>query len=223
MATITMENSREFIKELKKVGIDAKRWRNSGEYAPPADVNYRGEMRVHTGGKPELIDTNDQFRQAVIMPTAGRYRNEYFLVGMDETSNFVSRLPKRAATVEEAHEILRPASAATSTIRQGEWFFQPTDVCTVCKEPLSMAGMDGVHDLSGDIHLGNQYGIGGTSHVAQFYTEHRGTAFVKGQIRDDRPGRHAPVELGDQWHQVIRNTERALDREPARVRPRIID
>jgi len=214
-----MEKDGVFIEELRKVGIRAKRWRNRGTYAPPADVNYKGELRVHTGGKPELIATDNHFRQAVIRLTDGRYKYESFLVGMDETSNFVCRLPTGARTVEEAHEILRPMGALPHTIRQGEWFFIPVEngKCK-CGSSLDDQEWDGVHEQRGATMLG------GTTHRAERVARHGSQrTYVKGKVADTRSGRHAPVDLGERWHEAVHNTEKALDQEPQRTTVRRFD
>jgi hypothetical protein len=208
----TAVDDKQLIKELKKVGITAKRWINSGTYAPPADVNYRGELRVHTGGTSQLIDTNEHFHQAIIRPTSGRYRGEDFLVGMDETSNFVCRLPVLVESVDRAHEILRPMGVMPHTIRQGEWFFVPAVKCA-CGAELGVGNHKG----------GQRTRLGGTTHVAALAVNHMDRMYAMGRIEDDRSGRHAPVDLGEKWHEAFHNTEKQLDREPQRPRPRMFD
>ncbi len=209
----TLITDDQFIDELRKTGIAAKRWRNTGEFTPPADVNYKGELRVHTGGQPELIATDEKFRQAIIRPTRGRYDGESFLVGMDETSNFVCRLPEAVDTVEKAHEVLRPTGLLPHTVRQGEWFFVPVE-----NEVVSI----------GDMNYMPNRTLQGTTHSAEHTVEGylrdkdgkitRHVLLAKGLISDSRKGRHAPVDLGDKWHEVIRNTERPIAVEPARPR-----
>jgi len=50
-----------------------------------------------------------------------------YLMGMDSTHLFIAELSRRVATVEKAHDALKPAIANRSkaTKRQGEWFFIP--------------------------------------------------------------------------------------------------
>jgi len=60
-------------------------------------------------------------------------RKRHFLVGRDERQLFMCRLPRACTTVAEAHRALRAPEATTArgvlarTIRQGEWFFVPTE------------------------------------------------------------------------------------------------
>jgi hypothetical protein len=49
----------------------------------------------------------------------------HFLVGSDERNYFISQLPAGVSTVRDAHRVLKPATAAPATRRQGEWFFIP--------------------------------------------------------------------------------------------------
>jgi hypothetical protein len=199
-----LATDREAISEFKKLGVKAKRWRDSSDIAPPADVNYRNELRVHTGGRPELIATDLGHRQAILKPTVGTYVGESFLVGMDETAPFVCRLPQPVATVEEAHTVLRPLGVLPHTLRQGEWFFVPDPQCS-CDRPL-------------EEHAHGRMRLGGTTHVALTGFAHGGRWFAKGLVHDERKGRHAPVDLGEDWYEVKRNTERDLIKPPARVR-----
>ena len=52
------------------------------------------------------------------------YHGRYYLSSMDENSYFISKLPKRVYTVEEAFECLKPKEVKDKIWqRQGEWFF----------------------------------------------------------------------------------------------------
>lgn len=60
-------------------------------------------------------------------------RKRHFLVGRDERQLFMCRLPHACTTVAQAHAELRAPQATDArgvllrTIRQGEWFFVPTE------------------------------------------------------------------------------------------------
>lgn len=207
-------SDKEFIDTLRGIGVKAKAWRNSGEFIPPADVNYKGELRVHTGGQPELIATDETFKQAVIQPTFGRYQGQSFLVGMDETSNFVCRLPQPVKTVQEAHEILKPLGIGDHAKRQGEWFMTPKEICA-CGRALPKTveeGNDTGHYIQSNRSLGE------TTHRAEESFRCSSRVFARGFIADERVGRHAPLNLGTTWHEAQHNTELSLDREPSRPR-----
>ena len=61
-------------------------------------------------------------------------RKRHFLVGRDERQLFMCRLPHACTTVAQAHVGLRAPQATRArgvlarTIRQGEWFFVPTEI-----------------------------------------------------------------------------------------------
>jgi hypothetical protein len=49
----------------------------------------------------------------------------HFLLGKDESGLFVSMLREEARSVQHAHQILRPKGLKSTTVRVGEWFFDP--------------------------------------------------------------------------------------------------
>jgi hypothetical protein len=223
-----LTKDRQLIRDLRSLGLRAKWWGNSGDYTPPADVNYRGELRVHTGVQPELIATDAEFKQAILRPTLGRYRHSDFLVGMDETANFVSRLPGRVSSVAEAHELLKPPAvkeAEGGVVRQGEWFFVPVgkaeldQTCTLHGQTLRKC----LEKATLEPRQLATRGKGATTHHARSATVHGGVAYAKGLIQDNREGRHADLYLGHEWHKAIANTEQQLDTEPTRPRVRHFD
>jgi hypothetical protein len=81
---------------------------------------YRVPMHNSFGRRPYRIgDSAYQVRQHAPETTTA------FLVGIDESSHFISQLPELATSVEEAHEILKPEGLGDNYLRQGEWFFVP--------------------------------------------------------------------------------------------------
>lgn len=202
---------RELIRQLRGAGIRAKRWMSSGEYKPPADVNWLGELRVHTAGRPELLDVDAVRHQAVIRVTKGRYAGEDFLLGMDETSNFVTRLPRTVLSVSDAHEALRPTDVPEGSTRQGEWFFLPV-ADERCSRPGCGDSLSEAHHL---IEKNRELELGST-HRAEEFIQCGSQQYARGIITDTRQGRHRPVDLLSVWHQVRRNTERKMLVEPER-------
>lgn len=214
MSDTILATDREAIGVFKELGVKAKPWRNSDDFAPPADVNYRGELRIHTGGKPVLVATDAKFRQAILRPTLGMFEGDDFLVGMDETANFVCRLPEAVETVDEAHKVLRPQGLLPHAKRQGEWFFTP--VKEYDKEVRCPCGssLDEHEHLLSEENLRSR--VGTTTHRVSQFT-HRGVTYAKGVVTDERKGRHVPVDLGDEWHRVDRNMERVIQQKPTRI------
>lgn len=150
-----------------------------------------------------------------------------FLLGTDESSQFISALPKRVKTIDAAHKSLRPAGITVNTERQGEWFFVPaTDVQaraiermiaedpTVIKARWLGAANDNHHmnhrvwDVNEEPDHGND---DDTTHVGMSTVFYLDNLFATGYVVDDRrpegrSSRHDPLWLPD-WHKVVHNLE----------------
>jgi len=126
-----------------------------------------------------------------------------FLVGTDESSQFVSALPKPCKTLEEAHRALRPKGVPLGCPRQGEWFFVPVSASVAKKlgdrAAQATGGVFGTPIFAGRLE-------GGSSHWGHILTRLDKQLYATGLIRDSRKGRHEPLWL-DGWHKVVRNTE----------------
>lgn len=133
-----------------------------------------------------------------------------FLIGMDETRNFIAPLARPARTVKEAHAMLKPRSLRTKNWkRQGEWFFVP------CAEKMKVklirmmkrSGWDRMRSYN----LGGRYGFGQTptTHEAQSALRVGNKIYARGFITDSRAGHHKALFLQD-WHAVRRNREAVL-------------
>lgn len=159
--------------------------------------------------------------------------NQTFLIGTDETSQFVCGLPTRVRTVKAAHKALRPPGIPANCPRQGEWFFVPA---TATEKKLIEAHI--AKDLSnlGSTWLGDTLNIqhssyyktvdsyrddGDSTHAAVLSvnlptrktprSNPTFTTFVRGYIVDDRrsegrESRHDPLWLND-WHRPVHNLE----------------
>lgn len=136
--------------------------------------------------------------EADVTARVGKATAMHFLVGMDETHNFISPLPRRANSVKEAHEMLRPKEIKAKTLRQGEWFFKPCGEIT--KKRIEKA-------ISEDPRiLGNRVLELHSAHSARSAVQLNKKTYARGYIIDRRPGRHKPLFLPD-WHEVVRNKE----------------
>lgn len=144
--------------------------------------------------------------------------DQSFLIGMDETHNFISMLPKKASSVEEAHEILRP-KVSDKAIRQGEFFFDPV-VSHKILERLDekMSNMrwyrNGWRILMTNLESRS-------SHIGVLTQRINGQLYAFGMVLDTRKGRHAPLLLNT-WHKVVRNREVVI-RNAVRTRTRTWD
>lgn len=157
-----------------------------------------------------------------------------FLMGIDETSHFISQLPSHPSTVRVAHQVLRPTSVPKNALRQGEWFFipaTPEEVEAIVKayaEPMYNIRSRGAIRQVSEATL-RQMGFhryprsrvnptftmleGGSSHRVAQGIRIGEDRFATGLVYDTREGRHEPLTLNG-WYKVVRNTE--VVQRPAR-------
>ena len=136
----------------------------------------------------------------------------HLLIGFDENSQFISVLPKRAETVAEAHQVLRPKGISDKAKRQGEWFFDPVSkaVATKIEKHIRMHGEKVIEtNRSLVIRRPRQRWVlaDQSSHHARKWLQIGKVVYVSGEIYDTRLARHKPLNLGDTWHRVVRNAE----------------
>jgi hypothetical protein len=121
----------------------------------------------------------------------------HFLLGMDETRNFICPISGPVKSVRGAHRRLRPEEVTKGSLRQGEWFFIP---CTA--KTLNWLNKLATRE-SGRIRCMQ---LGETTHVAKSaITVSKGT-YARGYITDRRTGHHRSLFL-PKWHKVVRNKE----------------
>ena len=128
----------------------------------------------------------------------------HFLIGMDETRNFICLLPRPAKTVAEAHEMLKPKGLQEGWKRQGEWFFIP---CSAEKsEKLDKMAIKEYQRI-------RERRLGNTTHSAKsairILEGRKQVVYARGFIVDMRQGHHKALFLND-WHVVRKNKEATL-------------
>lgn len=158
---------------------------------------------------------------ATMTATLGRTTNTSLLMGLDEHSAFVCILPRKVSSVADAHAALRPKGVPEGSPRQGEFFFVPIKNKALIKtlDREAKATETRTRD-SLDWNAAGWYGRGSrvpkgrrqplerdSSHEGLVTMVHGGVTYVKDVVFDRRPMHHAPLELGDTWHRVVRNTE----------------
>ncbi|HAX18281.1 MAG TPA: hypothetical protein DCY00_06775 [Actinobacteria bacterium] len=131
------------------------------------------------------------------------YFGRYFICGMDEGRYFVSELPKKARSVEEAFKILIPKAAkiliskGAGYKRQGEWFFIPVKDTEIkipaikVKDQLKMKALPAKESSA--------------LHTATRMIKDKNYFFVKGIIRHSTR-EHRSLKLGDEFHVAFKNT-----------------
>lgn len=124
-----------------------------------------------------------------------------FLVGRDEKYAFIALLPEKAASVAEAHEILRPDDVPVGSTRQGEWFFVP--VSKTLAEKLDRIARTQPNKIYTD-------GLESDStHTAKQLLVYEKKKYAIGYIHDDRVTHHKGLYL-EGWHRVVRNREKVM-------------
>lgn len=141
----------------------------------------------------------------------------YYLCSLDARSYFVSQLPKKVKTVEAAFELLKPTvvrkaeAAGKQVLRQGEWFFVPTgldDRAMAEKFSLTQKALAAVSKVGNlpaqrpdsNLHQCKLCNDGKVSYA-------RGKVFHRDSSGGHLTGEHHTLSLGNQWHEVYRNTE----------------
>ena len=124
-----------------------------------------------------------------------------FLVGQDEKHLFISMLPRECSSVEDAHKALRPPGLKRTALRQGEFFFEPTQRSF---KNFHFGAFDLKESVRNREHWWiDQYDINSSTHLVAAMAEADGSLFVRGPVTNER---HAPLWL-DSWYKVVPNLE----------------
>jgi hypothetical protein len=136
---------------------------------------------------------------------------QHYLCSMDENSYFVSLLPHRVASVEEAFSALKPSVVSLAeglgkeVKRQGEWFFIKFE-----REELKSLGIK-VKDFTRRGYLLPKEDVSSNDHIAtRAFINDSGRMFVTGTIRHKNRwggrGDHRTVKLGMEVYEAHVNT-----------------
>jgi hypothetical protein len=121
---------------------------------------------------------------------------------MDEGSYFISLLPKRVKTVQEAFEVLKPARIRKGNItdykRQGEWFFIPAGIIIKEKDFQKSAALPSA-DSSSNLHVCTRLKKVGKRYFVKGIIRHRNP-------RTNRRADHKPLKLGEGIYEALCNT-----------------
>jgi hypothetical protein len=123
------------------------------------------------------------------------------LMGVDESSYFVSVLPRQCKTVLEAHAALRPKNVSAKAKRQGEWFLDPVDNKTNTSLNSSIA-----KSIGSTFHRSGMNREVGRTHNAALLFHRNGVEYANIAFSERRPNRHKTINL-DRWHRIVRNRE----------------
>jgi len=186
--------------KLHLIDKGEERYDKTGRYTP---VHYGSDLPVLS--EKEYLESNEALQglyraQTERRPEACviRYGRRYYLSSMDGANYFISLLPRKVASVDEAFEVLKPVEINGSTYeRQGEWFFIPVSVTIPKKE------------IQKKKYLQNKVKGLPQHHYVRDYVVHSDYPYplVRGSVRHDRRD-HRMLKLGEEWHMAIESNHR---------------
>jgi hypothetical protein len=164
------------------------------------------KIEENTKRRPDRKDVKNWRITGTVTGSVGKRTTNNFLVGVDESHNFVAPLPRKAKSVHDAHMLLKPKDLRPGTLRQGEWFFEPCSK-TECAEFDKIVGEKGNTRVQ-EIELGQ------STHVVKSGMRVDNVIYAIGFVTDKRHGRHAALFL-PKWHKAVRNKEIPMPRRRA--------
>lgn len=158
--------------------------------APIGSFTWRRIVAERVGLEPRELVVRSDNSVVVQRTTSGGGR--HLLVGCDERQLFMCELPKPCTTVKQAHEALRPKTLPKDekVIRQGEWFFVPTNDITPSVTHRNTA-INRFIPRTGKPHVADEIGLG------------PGGVYARGGVRHPD---HKTIKLRG-WHRVVKNLE----------------
>lgn len=178
---------------LLEVTSEIQNWIN-----PPGYSVTSSDLQKHFDTSDWKIPSGVYFEGSVVLELIHEVpeTDATFLVGMDETAHFIAQLPEKVESVDEAHDVLKPALAKNrdDIKRQGEWFFVPVTNPSILRELEKRESRLALRRLENS-----------SSHSATtvFYQNRQ---YALGLVVDRRKGHHKTLLLPT-WHRVIRNLE----------------
>jgi hypothetical protein len=174
------------------------------------------------------MSTERVYYEANVTAEVKTKRTTTFLLGVDETSHFISVLPKKVENVAAAHELLKPEEfqgkkMPKGTKRQGEFFLVPVSDEEVNKF-MTENKLQVRQGVPLEKHSNHKATYAIPASIKKGYARYDkaraygNVVYAKGSVYDNRGYRHAPVELGDTWHKVVRNNEKQIKLEPSQRR-----
>ncbi len=145
------------------------------------------------------------------------HEGKYLLCSLDEGRYFVSQLPRKPKSINDAFEALKPNKVRRaerqgfSVKRQGEWFFVSTDFRDEALAALLGRTRTSINVSPSPLPVENERS---NLHVCRHF-EAEGNRYAKGKvyhrsrINNRVSGEHQTLNLGDVWHLVFHNTEEA--------------
>jgi len=211
-------DSREFVywdKRAKKYFKDIYPVKKREEFVPPKQGMF---MPYKNGDEAKVNGVWHILGAAVI-----ERDKKYYLCALDGGAYFVSELPRKPKSIEDAFECLKPTEVCKAekegkqVLRQGEWFFVETgldDVGMAAKfdyasktaflKDVAVVVLPRQDDRSNKHELSRGWSCTGKTKVKHFA---RGKVFHRSAWSSQLTRDHETVALGDKWYEVYHNTE----------------
>lgn len=144
--------------------------------------------------------------------------NNWYLCSLDEGSYFISKLPSAAHNIDDSFNLLKPQAVKDAegqgreVVRQGEWFFIPTDLDDQRMAEKMEWSKTKLHATAKTKELPRDHRFS-NRHVVKHFVAPDGKTYCKGRVfhRDSDynrlTGQHKTINLGDKWYEAHHNTE----------------
>ena len=215
-----------------------KPWKKptQGMFIPSGKVIYNAKKKEMNGDYREDVDeskaTHTFGHWHVIGGCLMKYEGEYYLCALDEGRYFVSQLPCPSKTIPEAFESLKPKEVrdaeerGVKIKRQGEWFFVPFGKTDKGMAQFHAITQKFLRKNSGQRALPKKE-LDSNEHVCVQF-QPNGVIYARGTVYHRNPitystyysgekmkmggestGEHQSLKIGEEWHVVFRNIEKA--------------
>ncbi len=210
-------------RRMEQLVLNVKEPRRSFQVQIPAGTVRWAIAAQGDGWLDWLVERGDFRRSDVVSASRRRHRvvvrqttpgsSRHMLLGRDERQLFVAQLPRPAATVRDAHDLLRATDLGdTRSWRQGEWFFRAPTAAE--RERLEQAIDDravyrrcAIDQAFGDraaaTPMSRRAARRAHQHMAERMVVARGQVFVRGKVRHPE---HRTLRFPD-WVIVLPNRE----------------
>jgi hypothetical protein len=196
------------VKKLHLIDKDGERWDWTGKWNycyGEKEGRYGREVvaKVISNAEYEKLPIEekgkcDKLKERRPEACVIRYGRKYYLSSMDGNNFFISLLPGKVETVDQAFEALKPAEInGTEYKRQGEWFFVPVSVTVPRKEIQKKKPLTNRLTILPRHHYVRDYAL-------VFGHKH---PIVRGTVRHTQ-GDHGILKLGEDWHLAIESNHK---------------
>ncbi len=153
------------------------------------------EKRSYVNKDGETIEYDERRPSACVFKANGKY----YISSMDNSNYFISQLPRKAKSVQDAFNMLLPKECKGKRYeRQGEFFFIPSSLTTKdIPFIVKQARLKNKREGQAPHHYVTEAGF-----------TLNGKVYARGTVRHSQ-GDHTMLKLGNVWHEVIESNHTA--------------